>query len=73
MDTAVQNAVNQVLKQYKFKTVAAASKFVAEKKGVDVLSARDCLYKALRCTGRKTHGYNIKRDTITKEITLIEL
>ena len=57
---------------YTFKTVTQASQFLAKEKGVDLLSARDCIYKAMRKPVKQTHGFNICRNELGVTLTEIE-
>lgn len=68
---AVIAAVNQAVNSLRFKGVSAAAKYLAEDKGIDLMNARDCIYKSLRTEkGGKTHGYATSRDAETREVIL---
>ena len=69
----VSNAVNQAVSNLRFKGVTAAAKHLAQEKGIDLMNARDCIYKSLRKTNGKagkTHGYITSRDAATREVIL---
>lgn len=46
--------------ELKFNNVRLAGAFLARECSVDPYNAVDCIYKALRTTG-KTHGYRVSR------------
>lgn len=71
---AVAQAVTQAVNSLKFKGVSAAAKWLSAEKGIDLMNARDCIYKSLR-TGKngkagKTHGYETARGADGKEVIL---
>ena len=68
---AVAAAVNQAVNALRFKGVSAAAKYLSNEKGIDLMNARDCIYKSLRTAkGGKTHGYKTSRDEVTREVIL---
>ena len=70
-NSAVTAAVNQAVNSLTFKGVSQAAKFLAKEKGLDLMNARDCIYKSLRTAkGGKTHGYKTARNQETREVIL---
>lgn len=71
---AVTAAVNQAVRSLTFPGVSKAAQFLAKEKNIDLMNARDCIYKALRTTkGGKTHGFKTARNLETREVILTEV
>lgn len=61
----------------RFDNVRAAGRTLATRCNIDPYNAVDCIYKALRTTSKKTHGYAVERaadgkGVVVRKITKVE-